>query len=584
MPDDPAKPGTPLDCSTVPVTVRQGGDLDLTAPGARMEDITVQGVAGDPVTAAPFEKPDGTVVVRVHAPHGTLSGDFGSGGRVFTITTKIGDNDPFTRNVHVLVSYITAAPTTSGDPSNPVGDNNNPGVFDSPFASFQQAARVAGPGDTIQLRNYGDKVPGPGHDPSPLDKPLPSGITITTVTTVKKGTTVSNDLPVSMAMELPLGGDAFLDNLDLTTSRLVISVPGSHVTLRQVTVEQGITVSKDAQGATLDLLDGIDGGTSVTSKVDAKLPLLPQIPLLVQADGAAVSISGGTSGILMSDFAANLEAVRFEGQRQSFQILRSAHVQNNVAGALAIHIIGSTNLNVDNGTRFISPITIEGSGSTATFNNVNFGSAPLTFEGDWLTMSGFCNLSDTPITFSGNLLSIYDAQIDGQGIEQSSGDAVIGTTAFQDAQYHFAARSLTIKAGTTFKNSPLRFQGQTLSINDATFDGQGIEQDKEESMASLQNVTLTRYTQFGYHLMMGKVDIEGGSFTHDQSVSPSKDGMSPPWALLVEAASDTDSSVQSHGTLWDGKVPPQDVCMCVGPPQWPSELWVTDDVPVTVCP
>jgi len=580
MPDDPAKPGTPLDCPTGPFAVRQGGDLDLAAPGARVEDITVEGVAGDPVTAAPFQKPDGSVVVRVSAPHGTPPGDFTGGSRVFKITTKLGDNDPFVRSVPVLVSFITAAPALSGDPRNPVGDDHNPGVLESPFATFQQAARVAGPGDTIRLRNYGDKVPGPGQSPQALEQPLPNGITVM----------CDDKVQVTMAMELPLAGDAFLEGLDLAGARLNITVPGSHVTMRWVAADQGVTISSDAKvpagakGTTLDMIDGTSGGTSVSSKIDSKLPLLPQTPLLVQADGAAVTISGGTSGISMNDFSANLEAVHFEGQRQSFQILRAAHVQNSVSGALAIHVVGSTDLYVDNLTRFISPITIEGSGSTATFNNVNFGSAPLTFHGDELKLLSNCILTDSPVTFAGRMLTIYDTEIDGQGIEQSSGDAVLGTTTFKSAHYDFGAGTLTIKSGTSFKDTPLRFQGQALSITDAVFDGQGIEQDKEESMASLQNVTVKGYTQFGYHLMMGKVEMQGGTFTHDTSVSPSMDGMSPPWALLVQAASDTDSSVQAHGTLWDGNMPPQDVCMCIGVPKWPSELWVTDDIPVTVCP
>ncbi|HVU51076.1 MAG TPA: hypothetical protein VHL80_10345 [Polyangia bacterium] len=576
MPDDPANPGTPLDCPSGPFAVRQGGFLDLSAPGARVEDITVQGVPGDPVTAAPFRKPDGTVVVRVSAPHGTMSGDFGD-GRIFKITTKLGDNDPFDRFVHVIVSYITAAPKVSGDPQNPVGDDSNDGVLARPYASFQQAASVAGPGDTIRLRNYGDSVPGPGQDPKPLDKPLPNGITVSCD---------DDGRAVMMAMALPLQGDAFLEGLDLAGSRLVISTPGSHVTLRQVTVEQGITISTDAsvppgaKGTTLDMVDGTSNGTAVSTKIVSGVPLAMQIPLLVQADGAAVTITGNTSHIDMDDLTANIEAVRFEGERQSFQILMAARIQDNFPGAPVIHIKGSTNLFVDSFARFISPVTIEGSGSTATFNQVNFASAPLTFQGDELKILSNSLLSDTLVTFAGRLLTIYDTEITGQGIEQSAGDAVIGTTALTGAHYTFGGTgTLTIKSGTTFKDTPLKFQGHALSITDAAFDGQGIEQ-LSESTSTLQNVAITGYTDFGYHLGMGKLDIQAGSFARNVNVPPSAAG---PWALLVDAPGDTDSSVESQGTLFDGSPPPAEVCMCVGPKSCTSVLSATTDVPVSIC-
>jgi hypothetical protein len=569
-----------MNCPAI-LTVRQGYHIDLPAPGARVQDLTVEGVPGDLVTAEPTIDDHGNVVVRVSAPHGTPPGDFLGQPRIFKINTRLSDTS-FDRAVPVLVSYITAAP--SGTPTSPngshdapIGSDDNAGVLDSPFASFQHAASVAGAGDTIYLRNYGNKAPGPGRDPSPLERPLESGVTVV----------CPDNMPVTLAMELDLGGDATLENLDLAGPRLVIAAPGSHVTLKQVTAEHGITISQDARsapGSTSTRLD-LTSGTAVSST--AAFGNDP--PLLVEADGAAVTLSNNTTGVNMNDFAANIDAVRFKGARQTLQILDAAHVQNNVKGALAIHIVGSTNLLVDSGARFISPITIEGAGSVATFQNVSFASAPLAFQGDELKLLSNTNFSNSLITFSGRKLSIFDTEIDGQGVEQTAaagaapGDAVIGTSNFSSAHYTFGAGTLTIQDGTTFTDTPLKFQGQALSIVDAAFNGQGIEQDHLESTSSLKNVSITGYTQFGYHLLMGKVDITAGAFVHDPTVAASVDGRSPPWALLVEAAGDSDSSVTAHGTLFDGAPAPDSVCMCVGPKSSGAVLSVTTDVPVSLC-
>jgi hypothetical protein len=577
-PIDPSNPdGPPLDCPTGPFTVRQGGDLDFAAPGAREQDISVEGIKDDPVTAAAFTKPDGTVVVRVHSAHGSPPSDFPGGHRVFKITTKLGDNTPFVRLVPVIVSFIYAAPHDTlkkPDPKNPpppLGNNDNYGVLEAPFETFQKAASVAGPGDTIILRNYGEQVSGPGSNSMPLDKPLASGVTVECL-----------DPPSTVVMNMPLslGGAATLRNLELD-QRFVISAPGD-VQLDQVKVLKGITISHEASaasgapGATLELTNG----TLVSS---GDLP-----PLLVQADGATAKLASNTTGINMVGFDPSVETIRFEGARQSLEIHDAAHVQNSASGALAIHVIGSANLLVDGGARFISPITIEGSGSTATFQNVSFGSAPLTFQGDALKLLSNTNFSDSLITFRGRMLTIFDTQIVGQGIEQQKmsdavpGDAVLGSTTLSNAHYTFGAGTLTIQDQTSFTDTPLTFQGKSLSITDAVFSGQGIEQ-LSESTSALNNVIVTGYTNFGYHLQMGKVDIEGGSFSHDKSVLPSADGQSPPWAVWVNAPGDTDSSVESHGTLFDGSPPPVEVCMCIGPKSCNTVLSVTTDVPVSIC-
>jgi hypothetical protein len=665
------------------LSVRQGGEIVLPAPGARLENITVVGMSGDWVTAEARPNADGSVGIHIAAPHGALTGDSVNGQpRVIKITTKLGTAKPFDRFIPVFVSFIVAAPQ---------GSDHNSGVLDSPYESFQQAAKVAEAGDTILLRNFtkpndagteaGDggapsappvvvDTPGPGSDPRPLDHPLNRGVTVKCL----------DQLPVVLHMPVDLAGDAVLDNLafeaplsiqnagsdvsiDNTTfvaapsiqavgskvsitnsaflaafpvaapageltlqnvsfwAPLSFEAPGGRITLQNVDVREGITIAKNASGTTLDISQQ-PSSASVRPEIIASGP---RIPLHVQADAASVTITGTESVIwaVGPPTAADVDTIFFEGMGQSLSLLEGAHAENRGTSP-AIHIKGSTSLFVGSKvpppavppqTRLIAPVRIEGAGSDATFEGVSFAKAPLTFHGNSLTLSKGANLSESPVEFHGETLYVFDTAFDHSGISQfplegvpdgmpAMGDAYLMNTTFDNSPYDFKGHELWIQGNSTFRTSPLAFSGALLKVQGASFNnsaltfsgpsliiqgasfvGQGIVQDYPGSSSTLDGVTISDYDQFGYKLRTGNVDISGGSFAHLGTATPSLDGSAPPWALRVEAPGDSDSSVTTHGTMYDGVPPPATECPCRGATACSGPIVsVTSDVLISLCP
>jgi hypothetical protein len=150
-------------------------------------------------------------------------------------------------------------------------------------------------------------------------------------------------------------------------------------------------------------------------------------------------------------------------------------------------------------------------------------------------------------------------------------DTSLENLTFKHAPMTFEGSALVIRGSTSFTDSLLTFKGTSLQVNDAAFSGQGIYQaGASPSVATLSNVSITGYTQFGYRLGNGQVTIANGNFVHDQSAAQGPNG---PWALRIEAAFDSDSSVTSVATRYDGVAfrpptcssPDQTACTVVGP-------------------
>ena len=234
---------------------------------------------------------------------------------------------------------------------------------------------------------------------------------------------------------------------------------------------------------------------------------------------------------------------------------------------------------------------IDDPASTAEFHGTFFQGAPLTFKGSELKLLDASQLSDSPVTFQGQTLTVSDTSFSGKGIAESASptgatnivsSAQFRTATFTNAAVTFSAGDLTIQSGTTsFTNSLLTFQGRTLSVSNAFFQGDGIEQNAVNSTSTLTGVTIEDYSQFGYHLLMGKAAISESFFTHDPMVTPSLDGKTPPWALLVEAPSD--SSVSSQGTLYDTKPFAPTPCTVYGPNALGGLYSITSQVAISFC-
>ena len=563
----------PLNCPST-LTVRQSSSVFLPAPGVRLEDITVETLTGETLTATPAMD-HGRVGVTIEAPPGTPLGDELVPlyqARFITMKTKVGAFE-FDRTVLVIVSPINAGPG---------GDDSNEGLLSSPFATFRRAAEVAQQGDTINLGNVSDT------DNSPVL--LRSGVTVTSIAIDPQ--TAGNDvrqqvgIQVALPMEIDLAGDATLQGLNLSGSRLVIDVPGSHVILNNVTDEHGLTVSSKASvlaGATGTKVE-IVGQSSLTNRYTPS-----QSPLLVQADGANVIIDSPSTAVTTNVLGTNVETIHFDGAAQSLTVGAGVNLAN-LDEAPVIHLVGSTTLSVD-GARFIDPLLIDDPASDAVFQQAIFSSAPLTFKGHNLTIRGDTNLTGSLVTFQGETLQLFDTTFSGGGIVQSApagrpdvvSTAQFQTTAFKNAPVTFGAGELTILSGTTFENSLLTFHGTKLAVSDATFSGQGIEQDAMYSTSTLERVTISDYAQFGYHLLMGKVAITDSSFAHDVAIVPSIDGTAPPWALQINATATSDSSVSSQGTQYDGLPFAPQPCDVYGPNALGALYSISNHVELSFC-
>jgi hypothetical protein len=571
QPVDPKKAmspdALPLNCPDT-LEIRQGDQVFLSAPGARIEDITVDGIPGDMLTATPQPDDQGRPSILIDAPHGTPAGDeFASKTRVFTITTKIGNEAPFVRRIPVIVSYITAAPwymAPAPVTGIPPGDDKGPGIFSHPFATLQKAVSVAGPNDTILLRN----PPNPAHvvqvgtgDDAKDAVTLPPGATLKCL---------DND-PVSLEMDVQFAGDATLENLRFDGKRLVISKPGSRVSFVNDILTHGLTV--DAAASVAPGAFGTEVSiTSATQMFDDRPPNAPaQSPLFVVASGAKILVDN--CGIKMTDESAPVDALRLDGNGDTLTISGGTEI-TNAAGQPAVHVTGASSVTIM-GAKFFADLLVENADTDVTAVNATFDRSALTFRGHDLKLlsnSLFTdydkNFTHTPLAFMGHDLQVNDTTLDahdlalppGQDVVQiiAANDVSFENVTFKKAPVTFNGGSLVIKGATSFLDSLLTFAGVSLDATDAVFSGQGIQQlgatgsAASTSTAWLKNVTITNYMQWGYKLANGQLTISHGTFAHNPSVTASPDGQSAPWALKINADADTDSWVSSQATSYDG--------------------------------
>jgi hypothetical protein len=562
-------PKLPLGCEPT-LYIRQSSKVLLPAPGVRsLDDITAQGVPGDGLVATPVRDDHGDIWVRVETKPGTeAGGKFGGDDRVIKIVSTVAGYQ-FVRPVNVSVSYIYAGPG---------GSDDNAGMLGSMFATFRQAAKAAGPGDTIILGNVSDT------DKTELK--LPAGITVSNSLTTADSGVDPNALvaPINLPMKIVLSGDAHFDNLIFGGGRLVIDAPGSHVVLNNVTDEFGLTISETAVP-----FNGKSTLVEISNNSHLRNGFTPNLPpLLVQADGATVILSGDLTSVTTEVPGTNVENIRLEGAGTTLEILSNIGL-NNADRKTVLHALKATTLNVK-GTRFASAsIQIDDPGSEGTFDQVSFNQAPITFNGSSFKTTSNTSFSDSPLTFRGQLLSLRDTTIEmlmgGPGLIQmppsSSGgagsQAMLFNVTFKNAPIQFTGGDLTISGdATTFTSSPLTFNGGKLSISagvfrdslltfqgtslsaaDALFDGQGIIQGGANSTSIIEHTQITNYTQFGYRLDLGQVRLLDSTFVHSPSVTtdPKTPDM-PPWALLIKSPHDPEgSSVSSMGTTYDGTTP-----------------------------
>jgi hypothetical protein len=410
--------------------------------------------------------------------------------------------------------------------------------------------------------------------------------------------------PVSVKMPIDFAGDATLDTIRFDGPRLTVKKPGSHLSFVNDILSHGITVDAEASVAPGAQGTEVDFGYTTQVFDDRAVNDPARSPLLVLANGASINIDN--SGIKMTDPTPQgaVEALRLDGNGDTLTLSGDTEI-TNAASLPGVHVTSPSMVTIK-GAKFFADVLVENSDTDVVASNATFDRSALRFSGHDLQILNNTlftdydpNFARPVLTFQGHNLQIADTTFDTRGlvlplpmqqdviqIMAGAHDTAMENVTFNHASMTFQGNALAISGSTSFTNALLTFEGSSLLVTDALFSGQGIFQAAADSIATLTNVSIAGYTQYGYKVGSegGRVSIMGGSFAHDPSVQPSTDGSTAPWALYVMAAGDTDSSVTSQGTTFDGAPPPQAVCMCVGPKNCGAILSVVANVPVSLCP
>ena len=478
-------------------SVRQGATIYIPIPVATVEEVTKAETASDLDVGRPNQQADGSIVVPVSAAHGLASGDGDSGPnhRIVTIETRT-DGEPVTRNVLVVVSHITAAL---------MGDNSNPGTSTSPYATFKQALSVAEKGDTIELVDF-TKAP---DDSTAVQCSATADSTIS----IPDGVTVigRDSAPTKLTMNVVLYGDAVLDNIQLTGARLVMQMPGSNVTLRNVNAKCGVDVSIaasiDPAAASTDPSGSVRRTTLLITGSGSQIwnDLSFESPLQVQAFSASVTIEDNAEVLLTTPVASPtmmptmtptppVETIRFDGDAGDLSIRTGAHIGGS-RDSPAIQLLRSTKVFVADA--FIEgPLLVNDPGSSVEITSSVLQTLP----------------GVTAIVFNGHDMKVTDTQFMGDGIEQNGGAV--------------------------------------------TVDGMSVRS----------------FNSFAYKLAKGTATISNSDFSHFGGPVVSSAG---PWALWVDAPSDSLSMLTSSTTKFDveAPVPP---CAIPGPADLPGVYSITN--------
>jgi len=370
-------PGTTLLADGTAVSpspmLRQGQadiSLILTRAAGGLAGATAFDLGGLVVVRQP-QSTDARLVLTISVPHGVALG-----ARSLTFSDASGAVS--IPNV-VEVDAITSAPA---------GTDTNLGTADAPFRTLQRAVAVAGPGDTIQLRDGAYD----GTTGETWSYTLPANLTIAgqsmTGTILSGPLTGGAPTPGTTGFLAPAG--ITMKSFTLSGFDTAISAPGAGtLTLTDITVNDAVTaaISVDADGVTV----AVTGGT-ISAAQDAFL--LGDHCASCTLDVTNASFTGG----LMEGHALEISAKA----SRSRVVLQKAEVHGDTSvldATATLSVTGS--VFTENGSEAESMINFAGQAidvtdSSITLSSDNFG---INLAGGALTLSG--------VTIQGGNYGIY---------------------------------------------------------------------------------------------------------------------------------------------------------------------------------
>jgi hypothetical protein len=394
-----------VDNCLVGYTVRLGASISIPVPFVNDVGTVTATTSSPDLTVVPVRNKDGSVAVSVMAHHAPTQ--LGQTTVDITESTLGKASD---RTVAVYISPIAAASTLAG------GKTTNPGTTDEPFLTFQQAAAVAAPGDTIILKSLGPNgQDGLMHDVSQAEQNFASAPAVNlpaNVTVASPSTTTRSELH----MPIVLGGDVILNDLDIEEPRLQISKPGSKVKLTDSTiVGKGIEIQASAStapGAPPTTLT-IDNRGSSSGDIRNDDPTLNS--LSVAADNAVVAIDNGWI------HSNSIAPIHSEGSGVVISINDGTVIENDADGPSleldkpSVELANASSLDLDT-VKIRGVIQILDPSNVATINDTTFEVAESTgqiiFNGSTMTVDnssfpGLAIIQDNPLSY----VKLHNSQI-----------------------------------------------------------------------------------------------------------------------------------------------------------------------------
>jgi hypothetical protein len=249
-----------------------------------------------------------------------------------------------------------------------------------------------------------------------------------------------------------------------------------------------------------------------------------------------------------------------------------ASVESADATPTNLHVYGG---GLKNDGVTLSPLWVAADGATVTIENMarigrSGGTDPTTaavlFEGHGQTLTILDaavvqNINGPAIRLSGQVhLEVNDASLQGgvEILDPASTAQLIG-----------ANLSLAENVGE------IHFGGATLDIENGIFAGLAVVQDNPSSHVTMRHSSVSNYTQVGYHLLAGTLDLgtdsdQGNNFF--KSTAPASGVLAQPTALLVESPLDgvaVTSSVTSYDSVTPG------MCELTAEHGWPGIVTIT---------
>ena len=265
-------------------------------------------------------------------------------------------------------------------------------------------------------------------------------------------------------------------------------------------------------------------------------------------------------------------------------VLRNSFVDDGITldAKAGVESAGATPTNLDvsggglkNDGVTLSPLWVQSDGATVTIENMarigrSGGTDPTTaailFEGHGQTLTivdaaVVQNINGPAIRLSGQVhLEVNDASLQGgvQILDPAS-------TA------HLVSANLSLAENV----GEIHFGGATLDFENGSFAGLAVVQDNPASVVKVRNSSVSNYTQIGYHLLAGTLDL--GTETEQgnnvfKSAPPASSSLAQPTALLVESPVNT-IAVTSSVTSYDSVTP--GMCELTEEHGWPGIVTIT---------